>query len=86
MMNLFITFKSGEEGVNHREFDLRAFRMEPTPDTIAPLLIHLTDMLVNLHSGDLMEVIPSYVPDLAQAEVRKRHDGKVEHRMPPPHD
>ena len=33
-----------------------------------------------------MEVIPSYVPDLAQAEVRKRHDGKVEHRMPPPHD
>jgi hypothetical protein len=71
-MNLKITFKSGEQGVNRREFELQAFHMDLAPDTLAPLLIHLTDMLVNLHSGDLMEVIPAHVPELAQAEVAKR--------------
>ena len=70
-MNLTITFKSGEEGVNYREFRLEAYHMDPTPDTVAPLLIHLTDMLTNLHPGDLMEVIPSHLPDLAEATVTK---------------
>lgn len=71
-MILKITFKSGEQGVNRREFELEAYHMDPAPDTIAPLLIHLTDMLVNLHPGDLMEIIPAHVPELAQAEVRKQ--------------
>lgn len=72
-MNLKITYKSGEEGVNRREFELEAYHIEPTADTIAPLLIHLTDMLTNLHPGDLMEVIPRHVPELARAEVRQRN-------------
>ena len=71
-MNHKITFKSGEEGVNRREFELEAFHMDLAPDTIAPLLIHLTDLLVNLHPGDLMEIVPAHVPELAQAEVAKR--------------
>jgi hypothetical protein len=71
-MILKITFKSGEEGVNRREFKLEAYHMDPAPDTIAPLLIHLTDMLTNLHPGDLMEVVPTHVPELAEAEMAKR--------------
>jgi hypothetical protein len=74
-MNLKITFKSGEQGVNRREFQLDAYHVEPAADTIAPLLIHLTDMLVNLHPGDLMEVMPMHVPELAEAEVRKHREG-----------
>jgi hypothetical protein len=69
-----IKFKSGEEGVNRREFELKAYHMEPAPDTIAPLLIHLTDMLANLHPGDLMEVLPMHVPELAKAEMARRSD------------
>jgi len=73
-VNLKITFKSGEQGVNRREFELEAYHMDPAPDTIAPLLIHLTDMLVNLHPGDIMEIIPAHVPELAQAQVRKQRE------------
>jgi hypothetical protein len=73
-MNLKITFKSGEEGVNRREFELDAHFMNPAEDTIAPLLIHLTDMLVNLHPGDLMEVIPQHVPEIARAAMARRDD------------
>ena len=71
-MNIEITYKSGEEGVNRREFELKAYHMDPAPDTIAPLLIHLTDMLTGLHPGDLMEVLPAHVPELAGADFAKR--------------
>jgi hypothetical protein len=71
-MNLKITFKSGEQGVNRREFELQAFHMDLAPDTIAPLLIHLTDLLTSQHPGDICEIIPAHVPELAQAEVTKR--------------
>lgn len=73
-MNLVIKFKSGEEGVNRREFELHATHVDPAPDTVAPLLIHLTDMLANLHPGDLLEVIPQHVPELSDATVEKRTD------------
>ena len=73
-MNLVIKFKSGEEGVNRREFELTAYHMEPAPDTIAPLLVHLTDLLTGMHPGDLLEVIPQHVPELDGARVEKRTD------------
>ena len=63
-MILEIKFRSGEQGVSRREFELKAYHMDPAPDTIAPLLIHLADMLTNLHSGDLLEIVPQHVPEL----------------------
>ena len=79
-MILEINFKSGEQGVNRREFSLKAYHMEPAADTIAPLLIHLTDMLANLHPGDLLEIVPRHVPELARAEIRKHSpdDGETQ--------
>jgi hypothetical protein len=61
---LKIDFKSGEQGVNYREFHVEAFHMEPTPDTIAPLLIHLSDMLTNLHPGDVLDIFANHLPEL----------------------
>jgi hypothetical protein len=69
-----INFKSGEKGVNYREFALKAYHMDPAPDTIAPLLIHLTDMLADLHPGDILEIVPKHVPELAGARVSSRDD------------
>jgi hypothetical protein len=59
-MNLKITFRSGE-GVNHREFELVAHHMEPPSDAIAPLLVHLADLLTNVRPGDFMEVVPQQI-------------------------
>ncbi len=73
-MILEIHFESGEQGVNHRKFDLKAYHMDPEPDTIAPLLIHLADMLTSLHPGDVMEVFPGHIPELAGAEIRRLPD------------
>ncbi len=70
-MILEIKFRSGEEGINRREFELKAYHMEPAADTIAPLLIHLADMLARLHPGDLIEIIPAHLPELGQAVVTK---------------
>ncbi len=78
-MILEIKFRSGEEGINRREFELKAYHMEPAADTIAPLLIHLADMLASLHPGDLMEVIPAHVPALSGSSADKRSDAVSSH-------
>ena len=61
-MNLTVKFESGEPGVNYRKFEIDACFMEPAADTIAPLLIHLADLLTSQHPADIMEIVPHFVP------------------------
>jgi hypothetical protein len=67
-MILKIRFRSGEKGVNRREFELEAFHMDPPPDTIAPMLVHLTDLMTSLDPQDTYRIFTSGLP-LPQAEV-----------------
>jgi hypothetical protein len=68
-MIIKIDFVSGEERVNRREFHIDAFHMDPAPDTIAPLLIHLVDLLTGLHPDDVMHIFPGHIPELKDAQA-----------------
>jgi hypothetical protein len=68
-MILKIDYRSGEQGVNYREFHLDAYHIDATPETATVLLAHLADLLTGLHPGDVMDVIPIHIPELEGATV-----------------
>lgn len=72
-MILKIEYESGEQGLNHRKFTVEAYHMEPAADTIAPMLIHLADML-SRNPDDVWNVVPAHIPELANAVVTRSAD------------
>jgi hypothetical protein len=57
---LKIEYESGE-GPEHRKFTVEAFHMDPAPDTIAPMIGYLMDILTR-HPEDVWHIVPLHLP------------------------